>query len=185
MGAILAFWDESGITQRATVRRTWAPKGQTPVITTSGSWRSRSIIGIITCTSHARKPKLFLRIFPHAIRHPDVIRALKEFRRHVRGRVILLWDGLTPHRARRTKEFLKAQRHWLTAYRFPPYAPELNPPEYLFSASKSKDLAGLYVGTIDDIDAHIKSSKRRFQRHPNLLTGFLKESTLFGKELST
>lgn len=167
------------------MRRTWAPKGQTPVIVSTGSWRSRSVIGIITCTPCGGKPKLFLRIFTHAIKHLDVIRCLKEFRRHVRGCVILLWDGLMPHRAKATKAFARIQRHWLTVYRFPPYAPELNPPEYLFSASKSKDLAGLYVGTIDDIDAHIKSSKRRFQRHPNLLTGFLKESTLFEKELST
>lgn len=128
---------------------------------------------------------MFLRIFPHAIRHPDVIRCLKEFRRHLKGRVLLLWDGLTPHHARKTKEFVRSQRHWLKAYRFPAYAPELNPPEYLFSSSKSRDLAGLYLGTIDDIDARIKSSKRRFQRNPNLLTGFLKESTLFEKELST
>lgn len=185
MGATLAFWDESGISQRATVRRTWAPKGRTPIITSAGSWRSRSVIGIITCTPRARKSKLFFRIFPHTIKHPDVIRCLKEFRRHMKGRVILLWDGLTPHRARRTKEFLKTERHWLQVYRFPAYAPELNPPEYLFSALKSKDLAGLYVDTIDDIDAHIKNGKRRFQRHPRLLTGFLKESTLFEKELST
>jgi transposase len=185
MGAILAFWDESGISQRATVRRTWAPKGHTPVITPSGSWRSRSVIGVITCTPKGKRPKLFLRIFPHSIKHPDAIRCLKEFRRHVRGCVILLWDGLAPHRARSTKIFLKTQRHWLKTYRFPPYAPELNPPEYLFSASKARGLAGLYVGAVDDIDARIKSSKRRFQRHPNLLTGFLKESTLFEKELST
>lgn len=185
MGAILAFWDESGISQRATVRRTWAPKGRTPVILSTGSWRSRSIIGIITCRPNGRRPKLFLRIFPHTIKHPDVIRCLKEFRRHARGRVLLLWDGLTPHQARNTRIFLKAQRHWLHVYRFPAYAPELNPPEYLFSASKSHDLAGLYAGDIDDIDAHIKSSKRRFQRQPNLLTGFLKKSTLFEKELST
>ena len=182
---MLAFWDESGISQRATVRRTWAPQGHTPVITSAGSWRSRSVIAIITCTSRGRKPKLFLRIFPHAIKHPDVIRGLKEFRRHAQRRVILLWDGLMPHRARSTNEYLKAQRHWLRTYRFPPYAPELNPPEYLFSASKSKDLAGLYVDTIDDIDGHIRNSKRRLQRRPDLLTGFLKASGLFRKELST
>lgn len=103
----------------------------------------------------------------------------------MKGRTLLMWDGLTPHRAKKTKEFLGTQRHWLRSHRFPAYAPELNPPEYLFSASKSKDLAGLYAGAIDDIDTRIKSSKRRFQRHPNLLTGFLKASTLFEKELST
>lgn len=167
------------------MRRTWAPKGRTPIITSTGSWRSRSVIGIITCTPKGKRPRLFLRIFRHAIKHPDVIRCLKEFRRHVKGQVILLWDGLTPHRARATKVFLKTQRHWLNVYRFPAYAPELNPPEYLFSASKSKYLTGLYVVAIDDIDARIKSSKRRFQRRPDLLIGFLKASTLFDSEMST
>lgn len=166
------------------MRRTWAPKGRTPVITSTGSWRSRSVIGIITCMSHGRKPKLCLRIFKHSITYPDIIRCLKEFRRHVKGRIILVWDGLPSHKAGATVSFLKSQKHWLTVKRFPAYAPELNPVEYLWSASKSKDLAGLYVNTIDDMDIHIKNSKRRFQRHPALFAGFLQESRLFKKELS-
>lgn len=185
MGAKLAFWDESGISQRATVKRTWSPKGKTPIILSTGNWRARSVAGIITCASKARKPKLFLRIFKHSIKHPDIIRCLKEWRRHVKGYVILLWDGLPAHKAKLTKQFIKEQKHWLKVYRFPAYAPELNPIEYLWSASKSKDLAGLYAGTIDNIDTHIRKSKRRFQRHPNLLTSFLKKSALFKKELST
>jgi len=143
------------------------------------------VIGIITCTPKGRNPKLFLRIFKHSIKYPAVIRCLKEFRRHVKGRILLVWDGLTPHWAKETKLFIRSQKHWLTVKRFPSYAPELNPVEYLWSASKSKDLAGLYVNTIDDMDIHIKNSKRRFQRHPDLLTGFLKESALLEKELST
>lgn len=155
------------------------------MIISSGSWRSRSVIGIIACTPEGRIPKLFLRIFKHSIKYPDVIQCLKEFRRHTKRFVILLWDGLLPHRAKETKKFLKTQSHWLEAKRFPAYAPELNPPEYLWSSLKSKDLAGLYVGTIDDIDTHIRNSKRRFQRRPNFLQGCLKKSGLFKKELST
>lgn len=128
---------------------------------------------------------MFLRIFKHSIKYPDTIRCLKEFRRHLEGLVILLWDGLPAHRAKKTKQFIKEQKQWLRVYRFPPYAPELNPVEYLWSASKSKDLAGLYAGTINDIDAHIKNSKRRFQRHPDILISFLKKSKLFKGELST
>lgn len=185
MGAKLSFWDEAGISQRATVRRTWAPRGRRPIIKSTGSWRSRSTAGIITCTPRGRNPKLFLRIFKHAVKHPDIIKGVQEWRRHVKGKVILLWDGLTPHTAKETKLFLKSQRHWLIVKRFPAYAPELNPVEYLWSAAKAKDLAGLYVDAIDNLDAHIRNSKRRCQRRPNLLTGFLKRSGLFAKELST
>ncbi|MBI5077321.1 transposase [Candidatus Falkowbacteria bacterium] len=184
IGAKLVFWDESGISQKASVRRTWSPKGRTPVIVSTGSWRSRSVIGIITCTPRGRKPKLFLRIFKHAIKYPDIIRCLKELHRHVKERIILMWDGLPGHRARATRLFLITQRHWLETHRFPAYAPELNPPEYLFSALKSRNLTGLHVATIDEIDAHIKIGKRRLQRRPDILNGFLKESRLFDKELS-
>lgn len=155
------------------------------MIVSTGSWRSRSVIGIITCLHNADNPKLFLRIFKHAIKYPDIIRCLKEFRRHAQGQVFLVWDGLTSHWAKDTKNFLKTQEDWLKAYQFPAYAPELNPTEYLWSASKTKDLAGLYAGTIDDIDVHIRHSKRRYQRRPDLLAGFLKESGLFEKELSS
>jgi transposase len=137
------------------------------------------------CTAHARNPKLFLRTFKHSIKYPDVIRTLKELRRHVKGRLILVWDGLRSHWAAETKAYVKTQHHWLMVRRFPSYAPALNPVEYLWSASKSKDLAGLYVDIIDDMDVHIKNSKRRFQRRPDLLAGFLKAAGLFENELST
>lgn len=185
MGARIAFWDESGISQKPNVRRTWSPRGHTPLIRSTGSWRSRSAAGIITATPYGRKPKLLLRILTHSIASPDIVRVLKELRRHVRGALILVWDGLPAHRSRLTRAFLKTQASWLTVYRFPAYAPELNPVEYLWSAGKNKELANLCVDTINDIDTHIRSYKRRVQRHPHLLSGFLKKSGLFQKELST
>lgn len=183
MGARIGFWDESGISQKPSVRRTWSLKGKTPVIKSTGSWRARSVTGIITTTTSGRKPKLFLRIFTHSMKTPDVIRAVKELRQHVRGKLVLVWDGLSAHLSKETQAFLKTQEHWLTVYRFPAYAPELNPVEYLWSSGKNRDLANLYVETVDDLDPHIRSYKRRVQRNPKLMTGFLKASSLFDKEL--
>lgn len=181
----MIFWDESGISQKPTVRRTWSPKGKTPVITSTGSWRSRSVIGIIISTPCGRKPKLFLRIFKHSIKYPDVIRTIKEFHRHIkRKKVFLIWDGLSSHWAKDTIDFIDSQK-WLKVFRFPCYAPELNPLEYLWSVGKGKDLAHLYVNPIDELDIHIRRYKRRIQRRPDLLTSFLKKSSLFNKELSS
>lgn len=157
----------------------------TPLIRSTGSWRARSSAGVITATPAGRKPKLFLRIFTHTIASSDVIRAVKEIRRHVRGMLFLVWDGLPAHRSLETRAFLKRQASWLRIYRFPAYAPELNPVEYLWASGKNKELANLCADTMGDLDARIRSYKRRVQRTPSILTGFLKKSTLFEKELST
>jgi len=177
----LGFLDESGISLRPIVRRTWAPKGQTPIIKTSAvRWERRSVIGVITCTPKGRKPKLFLRIFKGTISSKEIIRFFKELVRHLKGRkLILVWDRLPSHRSKEMKEFLKTQKKWLKIEYLPPYTPELNPLEYLWSSGKNKDLANLYAENMVDIDKAIHRYKSRLRRQPHLLAGFLKASTLF------
>lgn len=167
------------------MRKTWAPKGQTPIIHSPCSWRSRSVVGTITSIFNGKKPKLFLRIFKHTIKSPDIIQAVKEFRKHVKGKVIIIWDGLSAHTSAETEKFLKSQKDWLIAERFPTYAPELNPVEYVWSTMKNKDLANLPTSKIESLDGRICKAKKRIQRRSDLLTGFLKESSLFKKDLSS
>ncbi len=178
MRAKLGFWDESGFSERPTVRRSWAPKGETPLVRSCGRWRVRSAIGCITCTPRGRKPKLYLRLSHGAVRTPEVIRSVRELRRHERGKLILLWDRLGPHKAKATKAFLKTQRHWLHTAYFPAYAPERNPVEYLWSASK-KRLGNFAPDNLSQLDRRIRLQKRRCQRAPAVLKGFLRASTLF------
>lgn len=178
--ADIGFLDESGISERPTVRRTWSPKGQTPIIESTGSWKRRAATGLITCTPTGRKPKLFLRIFKESITYKEVIQNLKEIRRHIKGKLLLIWDGLPSHRKKEVKEFLETQRSWLQVERFPAYAPELNPVEYLWSTGKNTDLANLYLSDgLEDIDTAVRKYKRRIQRNTDILKGFLKASTLY------
>lgn len=83
--ARIAFLDESGISERPSVRRTWAPRGKTPVITSTGSWSVRSVIGVITCTPRGEDPRFFLRIFHGTVHKEEELMFLKEFRRYERG----------------------------------------------------------------------------------------------------
>lgn len=155
------------------------------MIRSTGSWKRRSVIGVIRCRASGRQPQLNLRIFQDAINGDKVIRFFKELRRHVKGRLILLWDRLPAHRAKKVQAYLETQKHWLTVEWFPGYAPELNPVEYLWSAAKAKDWANLYVEHIEDVDRHIRKGGQRFRRNPQLLTSFLKASKLLKEELST
>ena len=124
-----------------------------------------------------------MRIFKGTVRSGEVIRYLKELRRHITGKIILVWDRLPAHRSKAVQSFLESQKKWLFIEWLPPYAPELNPVEYLWSAGKQKDLANLYTESIGDVDAALRRYRRRIGRQPTLLTGFLKASTLFKKEL--
>lgn len=177
--AKICFWDESGISERPSISRTWAPRGKTPVIRSTGSWKIRSVVGMIAVTPSGRKPKLYLRILKKTVRSETVMATIKMMRRHVRGRLILIWDGLPAHRSKITKTFLQKQSSWITVKRFPAYAPELNPVEYVWAAMKKKDVANFCPDTLSLLDRQIRRGARRLQRNVATLAGFLKVSKLF------
>jgi transposase len=133
----------------------------------------------ILCAATGTNPKLFLKSRPGAVHAEDILKYLQDLRRHLRGKKLLLfWDGLAAHRAKAVKQFLKENKSWLRAVRMPAYAPELNPPEYLWAAMKSKHLANLRP----DLAAAGKAVRRsygRIKKKPDLLAGFLKASNLF------
>ncbi len=74
-------------------------------------------------------PKFYLHLFKTSVHDTHFIRCLKELRRHIRGRLVLLIDRLAAHRSKKTQTFFKTQMHWPRIEWFPPYAPELNPVE--------------------------------------------------------
>jgi transposase len=104
---------------------------------------------------------------------------LKALRRHVHGKLLLFWDGLPAHRAKVVQDYIKSQQSWLRVERLPAYAPELNPVEYLWSASKRKDLANICPDNITELDGYFKKSARRYGRDEEKLKGFLQASGLF------
>lgn len=180
-GACLGFLDETGFSDRPTVRRTWAQIGHTPIIATAGGWKNRTVIGtVVTDPRGKRLPKLYAMICEHAVRAPDCVQYLTDVKRHLHGeKLILLWDGLSAHTARLTQAFLKTQRSWLSVERLPTYAPELNPAEYLWSSIKSKDASNICATSLADLDGHIRRGLQRVKRSPSLLRGCLNASGLF------
>ena len=155
-------------------------KGKTPIIVSAGGWKNLSLLAAILCTPAGRKPKLFLKSLPGAVHAKEIIAYLRDLKRHRAGRSILLfWDGLAAHRAKTVKQFLKENKSWLRAIRMPAYAPELNPPEYLWAAMKTKYLANLRPEGLPLLGKAVRSSYRRIKKKPDLLSGFLKASKLF------
>jgi transposase len=183
-GATIVFLDESGFSERPTVRRTWAPRGQTPVLTHRWrSWKQLSAIGALayrrTGRNRAIQARVYLQLHPGTVRSRQVVGFLKHLRRHIRGRVILLWDGLNAHRSLETRAHLEANRTWLTVHRLPAYAPELNPVEGLWAWLKGTAVANFCADALGALRQRVRRGRNRLARHPDLISGFLHKAGLF------
>lgn len=132
----MGFLDESGFLLVPTIRRTWAPRGRTPVLVTAGHWTKVSAISALTVSPKHRRLGLYCQFHPKKnIRAAQVIRFLRHLLRHLRGPIVLLWDRGQQHRAGAVARFLQT-RPRLHTYFLPAYAPELNPDELVWNHMK-------------------------------------------------
>jgi hypothetical protein len=132
----ILFIDESGFYPLASVVRTYAPVGQTPIL------RERWTRDHLSATS-AISPEgnLYFHCQDHAIASGDVVACLEHLLREVPGRMVLIRDGSPIHRSHTIEEFLAngaAQR--LHLERLPAYAPELNPDEGVWQQLKGVEM---------------------------------------------
>jgi transposase len=183
-GASIVFLDESGFSQRPPVRRTWAPRGRTPVlIHRQRRWEHLSAIGALayrrTRRRRALRTKVYLQMLPGVVHGPDVVRFLRHLRRHVRTPVIMIWDGLQAHRSREVQEYLEANRAWLTIERLPAYAPELNPVEGMWSWTKGTAVANFCPEGLMPIRQRVRQGRNRLARREDLIESFLHKAGLF------
>ncbi len=89
---------------------------------------------------------------------------------------MVVLDNLNAHVSGAMDELIAA-RDWLTACRLPPYAPELNPVEAVWSHLK-RSLANLAKRNIGQFTALVKTRLKRMQYRPGLLEGFLAKTDL-------
>jgi transposase len=178
--AWLVFEDESGLSQQPVVCRTWAPRGETPVLThASGNWKRLSVAGALAFRWDGRRARFFFQTQPGSYTDRTLIAFLRDLRRHFRRRpVILIWDGLPAHRSRAMRHYLARQRRWLTAERLPGYAPELNPVESIWGNIKRTELANFCAPDLDALRGPLRRGCARVRCHPPLAFNFLRHAGL-------
>ena len=172
-GRTIVFIDESGLSERPHRCRTWAPRGQTPVLQYHFNWKSLSAIAGVTWWN------FYFRLFPGAIRSPQIIEFLTHLLRHIPGKLLIIWDGLPGHRSRKVWEFVQQQRGRLWLECLPGYAPELNPVEYLWSHWKQHELPNFCPQDFGQLSVHARRALQRMRRRPTLVCAFWEQAELF------
>ena len=163
-GRLIVFVDESGLSTRPTRVRTWAPRGQTPVLQETFNWKSLSVIGGLALL------RFYFQIHPGSIKGPEVVAFLRHLSRHLPGKLLVLWDGAAIHRSRVVKDFLAQTEGRILARRLPAYAPELNPVEYMWGHLKNHEIANLLVSKAWELSLEATAALRRMRRRPSVIT---------------
>lgn len=156
--------------------RTWAPVGHTPILRHSYRRDKVSVISALTVAPRRRRLGLYFDLHVHNITGTEVITFLRQLLRHLRGPIVLLWDGGKIHRRRDVQAF--CQRHpRLAVHRFPGYAPELNPDELVWTKAKQQ-LANSAHQDLVPLTLHVVRSLQRIGRSQSLLRSCIDASEL-------
>ena len=133
-GFVFGFFDESGFADRPHTVRTWGIRGRTPIIRSRGGWKRITAAGMIMFRAKSKRASALAWLSKRGMRKEKVLTILRDLKRRFNkmNHLVLVWDGLPAHRAKAVKLFIEENRSWLTVYRFPAYAPECNPQEYLW-----------------------------------------------------
>lgn len=176
MGSYIVFVDESGFLLIPPVRRTWAPRGCTPIHRHHQVRHRLSVISGVSVSPERKRIGLYFQIHDTNIRQPMVCEFLRHLLRHLRGKVIVLWDNGTTHKGEPIRE-LCSRFPRLHLERFPAYAPELNPDEGVWSILKNT-LANGRPDDINELRDHLVDAITELSRSQRQLRGCIYESDL-------
>jgi transposase len=180
LNARIVFIDESGFLMAPFVRRTWAPRGQTPILKQRGQMHTKvSAIAAISISPKGRNKHLYFRLHPlQSINSALIGEFLHQLRHQIRQAIIIVWDRLRAHRSGRIQRLAAAATKPLHIEFLPPYSPWLNPVEYLWSFLKTNPLANACDYEIDQLTRRVRRSTRKVKSDKVLLNGFVKHCGL-------
>lgn len=161
------------------VRRSWHPRGQTPVLyQRTRAHKKVSAIAAICIAPGRDRIRLYFRLHPDTNINSDlVIGFLRQLIRQLDGPIVLLWDRLLAHRAQNVGVFIQDTSGLHTDF-LPPYAPELNPVENVWAYLKMNRLCNRPFFDVPSIAHATRSHGRSIQRKQLLLRSFVKHSPL-------
>jgi transposase len=152
--------------------RTWAPKGQTPVLQYSFSWKQLSVIAGVTFY------RFYFRFYDGTIKSPQIVEFLKALHQQIRRKLLVIWDGLAAHKSRLVRDFVDSLDGAIQLERLPAYAPELNPVEYIWAHLKQHEIGNFCATQIAQVGDFARRRLKSMQRRTTLVTAFWQQAEL-------
>jgi transposase len=152
---VILMADEVGFLMNPSVKKTWAPSAQTPIIPyRNRHQRKVSVLGAVALHAASGIIDLLCDFHPDSYVRSEqaaafVHRVLAEY---PSGPIDLVWDNLNAHKSKFVKELL-VDHPRLTLHYLPPYAPDLNAAEGVWCLTKHHRMANHAICDLDTLHA--------------------------------
>jgi transposase len=177
--AHLVFIDEAGFMLEPTIRRTYAPRGKTPVHRIANPHGRISAIGAITIRSSRDAIDLVYGLLGDNLnfRGPTIVQFLRTLRSQIAGPMTIIWDRIPIHECEDLNDYLAETRE-VVLEPFPPHAPELNPADGIWRYIKFGRLANYCPKDLGVLRETLTKELNRLKRRAKLLKSFVRFTEL-------
>jgi transposase len=165
--ARIFFGDEAGVRSDFHAGTTWAPKGETPVVTANGQRFGINMISAVSPNGQMR-----FMLVDGTVDAEVFITFLKRLMTGVRHKVFLILDGHRVHRSKKVKTFVASTDGRLGLFYLPGYSPELNPDEFVWNDLKNNVVGKSFIESKAALRRTVIAGLRRLQRDPEKIRSF-------------
>lgn len=167
IGAQIFFLDETGIRSDATLGRTWAPRGETPIVRAYGQRQSINAISAVSPSG-----AFWYEVFGKTLNATKFIDLLKNFMARRRSPVVLILDGHPAHRAKSVFEYVQELEGRLEIRFLPGYSPDLNPDEHVWAYLKSNGVKKIPLRKGESLVERVKKDLSAIASNRSLVRSF-------------
>lgn len=171
--ALILWGDEMGLRSDEARGRSYAPKGETPVVAKTGRRFGCNVIQAV-----GNRGELWFRVFAGRFTQEVFIDFLRRLLKSAGGRkLILVVDGHPGHRGRNARAFIEQRPRLLEVVYLPGYSPDLNPAEYLNNDTKHGVLTRRSA-TPEQLIGATRTHLHRRQKQPHIIQSFFRHPSV-------
>lgn len=170
--AIIFFGDEAGVRSDHHAGTTWAVKGKTPVVSSTGARFGLNMISAVSAQGEFR----FMTV-KGRVGAPLFIEFIKRLLHGLERMVFLIVDGHPVHKAKSVKSFIESVKDRFRLFYLPPYSPELNPDERVWNDLKNNAIGKQVVVSRDQLHGAVISHLRFIQKSPDRVRSYYNSET--------
>ncbi|MGH9671275.1 MAG: IS630 family transposase [Terriglobales bacterium] len=168
-GAAIYWGDETGISNQDQIGRSYAPRGQTPVVRRTAKRITQSMVSAVSNRGLMR-----FMLYEGALNADRFITFLRRLSKDAGQKVFLIVDNLKVHHAHKVKTWVSNHAHEIELCYLPAYAPDHNPDEYLNNDLKQKLRQQPQPGSKDELLKSTRSALYKIQRSPARIRAYFK-----------
>ena len=178
LGARIFFSDEAGFQSDPVLGRTYGLKGKTPVVTTSGQRQSLNVISAVNA-----RGEFWAVTYTGKLNAESFVAFLQNFMDRQTGRIFLVVDGHPAHKANIVKSYIRSLKGRLELHFLPPYAPDLNPDEFVWSYMKNNGVSKKPLKKNESLQSRIDQDLNGIRGNRKLVASFFHApSVLYAKD---